>query len=463
MFEKSIYIDRRKILKEMVGKGLVLFLGNRESPMNYKDNTYHFRQDSSFLYFFGIDFPGLAATIDVESGEEIVYGNDFTINDIIWMGHQSSISEKAALAGMSISKSFHELNATISEAIKCKRKVHFLPPYRAENMIMLQELLGIKTLMLKDYASQELINSTIALRSKKDKYEIEELKKAWETGYQMHIAAMKMARTGVMEHTIAGTINGIALANNHSLSFPVILSQNGEVLHNHSHNNRLQNGKLMLVDAGAESAMHYASDFTRTSPVSGKFTQQQREVYEIVVAANNHARDIIKAGVMYKSVHLEAAGIIVSGLKSLGIMKGDVAEAVHSGAHTLFFPHGLGHMMGLDVHDMEDLGQIFVGFDEETRPSSEFGLAPLRFGRRLQSGFVITNEPGIYFIPKLIEKWESEKINADFIDFNKLKQYLDFGGIRLEDDLLVTETGCEYLGKRLPITPDEVENVMATS
>ena len=460
MFDKNIYITRREKLKESVNDGLMLFLGNDESPANYKDNVFHFRQDSSFLYFFGIDSPGFAAIIDVESGEEIIFGNDFTMDDIIWMGHQCSISDRAALTGVLISKPFHELSSVITEAIRCKRKVHFLPPYRSDNMLILEGLLGIKTCLLQHYASREMIDGIVKLRSIKEECEIIELKKAWETGYKMHLAAMQMALGGVMEYTIAGVINGIALLNNHNISFPIILSQNGEVLHNHNHHNRLQEGKLMLVDAGAESTMHYSSDFTRTSPVGGKFTQQQREIYEIVLAANNRSMEITKAGVTYKSVHLEAARVIAYGLKNLGIMKGDIEEAVQNGAHALFFPHGLGHMMGLDVHDMEDLGQVFVGFDEETRPSEQFGLASLRLGRRLKAGFVLTNEPGIYFIPKLIEKWEAERINADFINFDILKQYLNFGGIRIEDDLLVTEAGCELLGKRLPVTIEEVENTI---
>jgi Xaa-Pro aminopeptidase len=305
-----------------------------------------------------------------------------------------------------------------------------------------------------------LIKAIVSLRSVKEVQEIAEIRKACAVGHQMHLTAMRMAKAGVWEQTIAGTIEGIANACGGMVSFPVILSQNGETLHNHDHSKTLQNGKLLLVDAGAEIGSHYASDFTRTIPVGGKFTPKQREIYEIVLAANNRGRELTKPGSTYLSAHLAAAEVIASGLKALGLIKGDVKDAVAQGAHALFMPHGLGHMLGLDVHDMEDLGQIYVGYDDEIRPVDQFGTAYLRMGRKLQPGFVITNEPGIYFIPALIEKWKTEKINTDFINFEKLEDYLDFGGIRLEDDILVTETGCEIIGDRIPITPDEVEAIM---
>ena len=457
MFEKEIYTGRRKKLKEKLSQGLILLLGNTDSPMNYTDNTFHFRQDSSFLYCFGLDFQGLAGVIDADNGDEIIFGDDVDIEDIIWMGPQVSLQEKAARVGISKTAPYHKLFDVIAAAIRQGRKIHFLPPYRAENKLLLQEMLGIQAPKLRDYASLELIKAVIALRSIKEPCEIDEIRKACATGYQMHVTAMKMALPGTWEQTIAGTIEGISLANGSVPSFPIILSQNGETLHNHDHSNILKEGKLMLVDAGAETTMHYASDFTRTTPVGGKFTSRQREIYEIVLAANNRARELTKPGATYLSVHLEAATVIAAGLKSLGLMKGDVNEAVKNGAHALFFPHGLGHMMGLDVHDMEDLGQIYVGYDEETRPVDQFGTAYLRLGKKLEPGFVMTNEPGIYFIPALIDKWKHEKINTDFINFEKLESYRDFGGIRLEDDLLVTHTGCELLGERIPITPEEVE------
>lgn len=461
MFDRVTYIERRNKLKSKISDGIILLLGNVDSPMNYADNTYYFRQDSSFLYFFGLDFQKLAALIDTESGEEIIFGDDVDIEDIIWMGPQISLKEKAERVGISKTECYNNLYQYINKAISSGRKIHFLPPYRAENKILLNDLLGISISKLKTYASLPLIKAIVGLRSVKEEQEIAEIRKACAVGYQMHVTAMKMAKAGIWEQTIAGTIEGIANSGGGMVSFPVILSQNGETLHNHDHSKTLQNGRLMLIDAGAEVGSHYASDFTRTVPVGGKFTSKQREIYEIVLAANNRARELTKPGSTYLSVHLEAMKVIASGLKQLGLMKGDVNEAVAAGAHALFMPHGLGHMMGLDVHDMEDLGQIYVGYDDETRPVDQFGTAYLRMGRRLQKGFVITNEPGIYFIPALIEKWKSEKINADFINFDKLDSYLNFGGIRLEDDILVTETGSEIIGNRIPVTPDEIEAVMA--
>jgi Xaa-Pro aminopeptidase len=429
--------------------------------MNYADNCYHFRQDSSFLYFFGLDFQNLAAIIDTQSGEEILFGDDVDIEDIIWMGPQIALKEKADKVGISSTEPFHNLQKYVEKGILSGRKIHFLPPYRAENKLLLNSLLGISVPKLKAYSSTELIKAIVALRSVKEVQEVTEIKKACAVGYQMHVTAMKMAKSGVWEQSIAGTIEGIANSRGGMVSFPVILSQNGETLHNHDHSKILENGRLLLVDAGAEIGSHYASDFTRTVPVGGKFTAKQREIYEIVLAANNRGRALTKPGSTYLSVHLAAAEVIASGLKELGLMKGDVKEAVAKGAHALFMPHGLGHMLGLDVHDMEDLGQIYVGYDEDIQPVNQFGTAYLRMGRKLQPGFVVTNEPGIYFIPSLIEKWQKEKINTDFINFDRLEKYLDFGGIRLEDDILVTESGCEILGERIPVTPEEIEALMS--
>jgi Xaa-Pro aminopeptidase len=438
----------------------MLFIGNGDSPMNYADNAYFFRQDSSFLYFFGLDFKNLAAIIDASTGEEIIFGDDVEIEDVIWMGPQISLREKAEKVGINMTEPFRKLQLYLEKAILAGRKIHFLPPYRAENMLLLNELLGISTSKLKSYASVEFIKAIVSIRSVKEVQEIEEISKACAVGYQMHVAAMKMAKAGVCEQKIAGTIEGIANAAGGMVSFPVILSQNGETLHNHDHSQILRDGRLLLIDAGAEIGSHYASDFTRTVPVGGKFTSQQREIYEIVLTANNRATEIAKPGITYLSVHLEIARIIASGLKEIGLMKGDVDEAVRMGAHALFMPHGLGHMLGLDVHDMEDLGQIYVGYDDEVRPVQQFGTAYLRMGRRLQPGFVVTNEPGIYFIPALIEKWKTEKINSDFINFDRLESYLSFGGIRLEDDILITDTASKIIGTRIPVTPEEIEATM---
>ncbi|MGE0020510.1 MAG: aminopeptidase P family protein [Draconibacterium sp.] len=460
MFSAATYTGRRNLLKSKALKGIAIFPGNNESPMNYPDNTYHFRQDSNFLYFFGLDFPGLAAVIDFDSGEDLLFGDDATIAEIIWMGPQILLKDKAEKVGVKNCLPYAAFTESIEKAKKQGRTIHYLPPYRGENKILIHELLGIPVSQVAEKASLPLIKAIVALRSIKDAGEISEIEKACAVGYQMHVTAMKMAHPGEWEQRIAGTIEGIAMSGGGMTAFPIILSQNGETLHNHNHSQFLEKGRLLITDAGAESALHYASDFTRTTPVGGKFTTKQREIYEIVLAANNTATSLVKPGVTYLSVHLEAAKVIAKGLKNLGLMKGDVDEAVKNGAHALFFPHGLGHMMGLDVHDMEDLGQIHVGFDEEIQPVKQFGTGYLRLGRKLQPGFVITNEPGIYFIPALIDKWQSEKINTDFINFEKVNEYIGFGGIRIEDDILVTETGGRILGERVPVTPEEIEKLI---
>ena len=462
MFNKETYIRRRAELRQKMGTGLILFPGNQESPMNYPENTYHFRQDSTFLYFFGLDLPGMFGVIDVDNNSDAIFANDVDIEDIIWIGPQRSVSEQALSAGIEVTAPLEKLSLTIEIAIKSGRRIHFTPPYRADNQALLSRLLGIKFGNIKQYSSLALVNACVAMRSVKDAEEIIEIERACEIGYEMHVTAMKMAQPGMTEQQIAGFIEGIALSKGTGTSFPTILTQNGETLHNHNHSFPLEAGRLMIVDAGAESNGHYASDFTRTIPVGGKFSKKQLDIYNIVLAANNCALSLAKPGTTYQHVHLQTASVIASGLNDLGLMKGNVEDAVTNGAHALFFPHGLGHMMGLDVHDMEDYGQIHVGYDNEIRPIDQFGTAYLRLGRRLRPGFVITNEPGIYFIPALIEKWEKESINRDFINFAKVREYIGFGGIRLEDDILVTETGCRLLGNRIPINPEDVESTVAS-
>ena len=461
MFKKDVYIDRRNRLKNKLKGGLVLLLGNKEAAMNYPSNAYHFRQDSSFLYFFGLDMPNLAGLIDLDSGKEYLFGDDFTIDDIIWMGPQPTIKELASEIGVNNTEPFNQLANYLRNAMNQNRNIHILPFYRGDTIIQFSNLLEINHSEAENFVSKELIKAVVDLRSIKDPYEIEELTKAAAIGYKMHTTAMRMAKPGVYEQEIAGTVEGIALAHGGMLSFPIILSQNGETLHNHDHSNLLQEGRLMLTDTGAETTMHYASDHTRTVPVGGKFSSKQKDIYNIVLNAVNHATSLIKPGIPYRDIHLEAARIIAEGLTNLGIMKGNPKDAVREGAHAMFMPHGLGHMMGLDVHDMEGLGEDNVGYDNEIKRSTQFGLSGLRLGRKLQEGFVLTNEPGIYFIPDLIKKWEAEKINTDFINFDKIKkEYINFGGIRLEDDLLVTENGSQLIGKRIPITVEEVEETM---
>lgn len=461
MFETSVYKNRRARLKEKVKSGLVLILGNGEAPANYTDNTYKFRQDSSFLYFFGLNQPGFAGVIDIDSGDEYLFGNDVYMDDIIWMGPQPSVKDMAARAGVSKTAPFARLADCMKTAISQGRRIHFLPPYRFRNMLLLEELLGIRPALVKNYASLELIKAVVDLRSVKEPCEIEEITKACNIGYEMHTAAMRNCKPGVKEQYIAGLIEGIAASYGSMVSFPVILSQNGETLHNHDHSQILQEGRMMLTDAGAEEVSHYCSDFTRTVPVGGKFLTRQKEVYNIVLAANNKAIEIAKPGVTYQYVHLEVCKVLAQGLKDLGLMKGDVNEAVAAGAHALFMPHGLGHMMGLDVHDMEDLGQIYVGYDDETRPIDQFGTSSLRMGRRLQEGFVITDEPGCYFIPALIDQWRAQGMHKEFLNYDKIETFKDFGGIRLEDDILIIPGGSRFLGdKRTPITVEEVEEIM---
>jgi Xaa-Pro aminopeptidase len=461
MFNKTVYTERRNKLRNDVSSGLILMPGNPDASMNYPANTYHYRQDSNFLYFFGHNLAGLAGIIDIDNGTDILFGDDVSIEDIIWMGPQESVREKADKIGVSITEPFSKLFDYVGDAIKQGRRVHFAPPYRARNILLLEKMLGIHPSQIKNYASVELIKAIVKLRSIKDKHEIIELEKAANIGYEMHTTAMKMARPGLIEQEIAGVIEGIALSKGNGTSFPVILSVRGETLHNHYHGNVMKEGDMLLIDAGAATYMDYSSDFTRTIPVSGKYTPEQKAIYEIVLEANVKAIEACRPGITFKEVHVLASKIMAKGLTEVGLMKGNPDDAVKAGAHALFFPHGLGHMMGLDVHDMEDLGQIYVGYDDEIRPGDQFGLAYLRFGRRLKEGFVLTVEPGIYFIPALIDKWKAEGMHADFINYEKLEAFKGFGGIRIEDDVLITADGYSLLGKPIPKTVAEVEAMMA--
>jgi Xaa-Pro aminopeptidase len=461
MFNAEVYKSRRENLKKILGKGVYLFLGNNESPMNYPANAYHFRQDSTFLYFFGLDLAGMAAIIDLDNDKDILFANDVDIDDIIWMGPQPSVKDMAKKCSVTETYPFAKLYDYIKEAQNKKRKIHYLPPYRHDNMIFINKLLGISFDVMKSEASLEFINAVIKLRNIKEEIEIIEIEKACDIGYLMHTTAMKMAKPGVVEREVAGMMEGISLSHGSVPSFPIILTKNGQTLHNHYHGNTLQKGDLMLQDAGAQTPLFYCSDNTRTIPIGGKFTQKQKEIYEIVLKAIDGSIKLMKPGITYFDVHIGACEILAAGLKDLGLMKGDIKDAVKQGAHALFLPHGLGHMMGLDVHDMEDLGQIHVGYDEKTRPSTIFGTAFLRMGRELQPGFVLTNEPGIYFIPELIDLWRKDKKFAEFINYEKVEDYRNFGGIRLEDDILITKTGSRILGeKRIPITVEEIENIM---
>lgn len=461
MFEKEVYKQRRDALREKVGSGIILMPGHTDSPMNTLDNPFHFRQDSSFLYYFGLDFQDIIGVMDIDNNRDYIFADDVNIDDIIWMGPQESIKNIAVKVGVENSGSYKKAYDFLDDAIKKGRKIHYLPQYRGENVLLLEKLLGINSSRIDDYASVELIKAVVSQRSIKDHYEIEELDHAANIGYKMHSTAMRMAKPGMYEREIAGKIEGIALTHGGLVSFPVILTINGQTLHNHYHGNKMKAGDLMLTDAGAETPMHYASDFTRTIPVNGKFTERQKDIYNIVMHANNRAFKHIKPGITYKEIHIIAARTVVEGLKDLGLMKGDPQEAVEQGAHAMFMPHGLGHMMGLDAHELEPLGEDYVGYDNETSRGSVFGISNLRMGRKLQPNFVVTNEPGCYFIPELIDRWKSEKKFTEFINYEKVEAYRDFGGIRLEDDILITEDGCRLLGdQRLPIKPEDVEEEM---
>lgn len=462
MFDSKIFNERRARLREQVGSGLLLFLGNEESPMNYPANPYHFRQDSSFLYFFGLDMPSLAAIVDVDEGNDMIFGNDVDMEDIIWMGHLPTMKERAALVGVSETAALAQLEETIKQAQQKGKTIYYLPPYRPENVQKIAQLLGIEHDSVNKYASKEFIKAVVAQRNVKIPEEIAQMELAHEVTYDMYVAAMKMAKPGVYEYEIAGRMEGIVGASDCHMAFPVILTKNGQILHNHSHENRLEEGNLLVMDSGSDSPMNYASDITRTVPVGGKFTEKQKQIYKIVLQAQETSIQNIKPGVMFKDIHLQSAAVIASGLKEAGLMRGDTAAAVQAGAHALFFPHGLGHMIGLDVHDMEDLGEDFVGYDHTVQRSSQFGLAYLRLAKKLEPGYVLTVEPGIYFIPALIDQWAAEKKLDQFIDYEKIEAYRDFGGIRIEDDVLVTQDGSQVLGKSIPKTVEEVEEITAS-
>ena len=455
MFPKKTYIDRRKKLKVKFDSGILLFLGNEESPMNYADNPYKFRQDSNFLYYWGLDEPALAAIIDIDNNEEIIFGDDFSLNDIIWMGPQPSIQEKAEEVGVMKTKPWEELPGYL----KSDREIHYLPPYRGEQTITLSQIMDVDPTAVEFNASEKLIKAVVSQREKKTDEEILQIETAVDLAAQMHIAVMQMLEPGMYEHEACGAMEGIVLASDSRLSFPPIFSVDGETLHNHYHGNQVKAGDILINDSGAESELHYASDITRTVSVSGKFTSRQKDIYQIVLNANKKGIKASRPGVKNKDVHLQAAHEIALGLKDLGLMKGDIDQAVQEGAHALFFPHGLGHMLGLDVHDMEALGEKYVGYDEETQRSDQFGLSALRLGKKLEPGFVVTIEPGIYFIPELIDRWKEDGKHEAFINYQKAEEYKDFGGIRIEDDILITEKDQRVLGMPIPKEVDEVERI----
>ena len=479
MFSPEVYVRRRRaLLGQMAGRtrkdaaGIAVFLGNVDAPSNYRGNDYKFRQDSSFLYFWGVDEPWFAAIIDLDSADECLYGNDVDIDDIIWMGPQPSVASKGQAIGCPATAPLAGFDKAVAAAVAAGRPVHFLPPARYYNQMRLAELTGISNADVRKvapmssdkgrHASEELVKSVVELRLIKEACEIEEMDKAAEIGYWMHTEARRGCKPGVLEQEIVGRMEGVTYSKGWGPSFTTILSQNGETLHNHSHHQIITPGRLLVVDAGAESNTHYASDFTRTYPCAGKFTTKQREIYDIVEQANEVAFSLTKPGTSYWDVHCATVRYMLEQLKALDFVRGDVDEMVACGISGLFMPHGLGHNMGLDVHDMEDLGENYVGYGDERQRSPLLGMGNLRMARSLKPGHVVTDEPGIYFIPALIEQWKREGTDKGFVNYEKLADYYDFGGIRLEDDVLVTGNGARRLGsQRLPIKSADIEDMMA--
>ncbi len=459
LFDKQTYKSRRDVLRRRVEHGVIVLFGNNESPVNYPANAYKYRQDSSFLYYYGLHRDGLVGVIDADSGDEWLIGNDIDIEDIVWFGSVDSVATMAAQTGVAKSAPMSRLADIVSEVHRQGRRLHFLPPYRHDIMIQLMDLTGIHPREQRAAASVELIRAVVDQRAVKSEGEVAEIERACAIGYEMHTTAMQMCRPGVTEQEIAGRISGIASSKGCIVSFSSILTMHGEIMHGYPSTRPLEAGRLMLCDCGAETNENYCSDHTRTTPVSGRFTQRQRDIYQIVVDAHDHVRDIARPGLKWWDAHFAAARIITERLHDLGLMRGNIDDSLEAGAHALFFPTGLGHMMGMDVHDMEGLGQNYVGFDDEVQPRlDQFGTNCLRCGRRLQEGFVMTDEPGVYFIPDLIDDWRARGHNAEFLCFDKIEAYKDFGGIRIEDDLLITASGARYLGeKRIPYHVDELE------
>jgi Xaa-Pro aminopeptidase len=462
MFSKETYIRRRAELKKLVGNGVIILFGNNDSPMNYPANAYApMRQDSSFLYYFGQHRDGLVGVIDIDNDDEMLFGDDIDVEDIVWMGYTPSVADLAAEVGVKKTAPMSDLTSYLSPLTS---RIHFLPPYRFDTKIQIMDLLGIHPSQQKEKASLDLIKAVVKMRATKSAEEIAYIEAACDVGYVMHTTAQLLIKPGITERFVAGQVDGIARSLAQGNSFATIFSQHGEIMHGNPSDAKLEDGRLVLCDAGCELD-DYCSDHTRTMPVNGKFTQRQLEIYSIVEACHDYVLEVAKPGVKYMDVHFAVCKMMTERLKELGLMKGDTDEAVAAGAHAMFLPHGLGHMMGMDVHDMEGLGQIYVGFDEETRPNLEqFGTNCLRMGRKLEEGFVMTDEPGIYFIPTLIDDWKASGHCKEFLNFDKLETYKDFGGIRIEDDILITKEGCRFLGsKRIPYHPQELEEFMKTN
>ncbi len=457
MFSEKIYAERRRRLKKQMGSGILIFLGNEESPMNYADNAYHFRQDSTFLYFFGLDSSGLAAIIDIDENKEILFGKDVGIEDIIWTGELPKLRDRARRVGVRRTAPRKAFDEYVRKARAAKRTVYYLPPYRAEAELAISSLLGLPAKRVKANACRRFIEAVVDQRLTKSKEEIREIESALSVTAEMHLAGMRLARPGRIECEVIGAMEGIVNSVGCRMAFPPIVTINGQIFHSQSAVNELRKGRMLVMDAGAESWMHYASDITRTVPVGGRFNGRQKDIYEIVLEGQGAAIRAMRPGIPFKEVHLKTARTMASRLKDLGLMKGDVGEAVAAGAHAFFFPHGLGHNLGLDVHDMEGLGEDFVGYDKSVQRSKQFGLAYLRMAKELRPGHVMTIEPGIYFIPALFALWKKEGKHRDFITFDRVEKFLDFGGVRIEDNVLITANGHRVLGTPIPKTVTDVE------
>lgn len=458
MFSAQTYAARRKALRAKIGSGIILIPGNAPAPNNYPNNAYYFRQDSTFRYLFGLNVPSLTGLIDADTGDEALYGDDFTVEDIIWTGPQPTLREMGAEVGITRTYPASELEGLLRQAIALGRRIHYLPPYRGETKLQLSALLGIKPALLHDYKSVELMFAVAELREKKSDEEIAEMERAFHIGYRMHTLAMKMCRPGVVEREIAAAIEGVAKSLGEGVSFPSIVSQHGETLHNLNAEGVLEEGRLLLCDAGGESVEGYCSDHTRTYPVSGRFTQRQKEMYNLVLAAHDRVARIARPHMMYTELHNAAYLTLAEGLVGLGLLKGSAEDAVAAGAMTLFMPHGLGHGLGMDVHDCEAMGERSFDFSTIAERAAQSATCIYRAAWRLEPGTVITDEPGLYFIPALIDKCRAEGLYEGIVDYDALDAYRDFGGIRIEDDLLITQTGCRIIGDRtIPVTVEELE------
>lgn len=461
MFDKKVYVERRSKLAKEVGGGIIVLMGNEDSSMNYRDNCYPFRQDSTFLYYVGIDNPGLVLVMNVDEGTETLYGKDLSLDDIIWTGALPSIKELAALSGVEQTKQPELLESFFKGIENTKQRIHILRPYRPENVLKLMNWLQVTAAALESFVSVPLIKAIVKQREIKEQIEVDEIEKAVNISADMHLAAMQFTRPGMKEYEVLAKVEEAALAANARISYPVILSVNGQILHNHYHGNTIQEGNMILCDAGAENDMHYAGDLTRTFPVGKSFTSEQKEIYQAVLNSIQHAASLLRPGIQFREVHRQASVKLMEGLQQIGLVKGDPEEAVQQDVHTLFFQCGLGHMMGLDVHDMEDLGEEYVGYTAEVKRNSSFGWKSLRLARELKPGFVFTVEPGVYIIPELIARWKAENKLASFVNYSKLEAMQSFGGIRIEDNFLITDTGHRKFGKDLPTTIKEVESYRA--